>query len=60
MAVIGATFYNEAVNGGIILGLALIVAGVFVMFLWAPGEDAPLQNASQLASADLKPFHGAH
>jgi len=60
MAVIGATFYDEAVNGGIIMGLVLILAGVIVMFYWAPGEEAQLQSAGQLASADLKPLRGVH
>ena len=60
MAVIGATFYDEALNGGIILGLALILAGVFAMFYWAPGEEAQLQAEVQLAASVTGPLQRSH
>lgn len=57
MALIGALVYGENLNGGAVLGLVLILAGVLVLYSWSPeipskeGIAAPLPEAGRIAAA---------
>ena len=58
MAVIGATFYGETINAGIIVGLALILAGVVVLNYWTPGQEAAAPVQSAAGGSGFTPFKG--
>ncbi len=57
MAVIGALCYGERMNGGVVLGLVLILAGVLVLYSWSPDIAdkeriaEPLPEAGRIAAA---------
>lgn len=57
MALIGALVYGESLNGGVVSGLVLILAGVLVMYSWSPditdkeSVAAPLPEAGRIAAA---------